>query len=406
VSEAGVESPNDQPISTLAENDEPAALLDEYREHKAAFAGGKGTLDRLTAKRMKVLVALHESGSSLQQCSLRTGAPESTLRHILNELNILFDEELYTVRREGYRLTERGKHVAEVFRQILDMQEALFAQRQGLLVRYLPHHGSTVLPAAARLRQDYTIDLSVLGEHHRSIGHFISRALRPLVAGIYDVVIGIDLPDISGVADLKAALEQRIIYTAWLEVMIPVEPDPALDVITVVDGEDCVDLHKLQKAKVNILAAPADTRSRTYLTRALDPDTELQVAMTEFESKVLVMGAYADLGYPILPSDVALQFDCRHDDQGRETYRGPLAGAQAASWRWLPLVVGEGGQRISYQVAAHYRDEPAADSLRELFLRELEDTVRDVMVAAHRPKALLRTPSPQRLEPSFEDPSP
>lgn len=361
--------------------------LDEYREHKAAFARVEKQLDRLHPKRMKVLVELQDSGSSLQQCSRRTGVPESTLRTILSDLNKLFDEELYFTRKEGgYKLTERGNHVAGVFRQILDMQQALLDQRQGLLVRYFPHHGSTVLPAAARLRPDYAIELSVLGEHHRSVGHFISRALRPLIAGSYDVVIGIDLPDISGVADLKEKLQQRILYTAWLEVMVPVEPIPGMDVTRFVDGNH-VDLHKLQAAKVEVLTAPADTRSRTYLDRAIDPNTELKVAMTEFESKVLVMGAHAGLGLPILPSDVALQFDCRHDETHRETYRGPLAGAEAANWRWLPLVDPD-GQRIEYNVAAHYRSEPTAEPMRDLFLRELEDTVREVMVAAHRPDAL------------------
>jgi molybdenum-dependent DNA-binding transcriptional regulator ModE len=383
-----VKSPDSRSAAQPRGRDEAAEQqLDEYRGHKADFARVEKQLDRLHPKRMKVLVVLQESGSSLQQCSDRTGVPESTLRTILSDLNKLFDEELYFTRKEGgYKLTDRGNHVAEVFRQILDMQQALFDQRQGLLVRYFPHHGATVLPAAARLRPDYAIELSVLGEHHRSIGHFISRALRPLVAGSHDVVIGIDLPDISGVADLKETLQQRILYTAWLEVMVPVEPIPGVDVTAFVHG-DRANLHDLQAAKVEVLTPPADTRSRSYLDRALDPNTELKVAMTEFESKILVIGAYAGLGLPILPSDVALQFDCRHDNADQETYRGPLAGDQAARWRWLPLVT-EDGKRISYHVAAHYRSEPSAEPMRDLFLRELEDTVRDVMVAAGRSEAL------------------
>jgi len=368
-----------------------AEELDEHREHKAAFARVESVLDHLHPKRMKVLVDLRDSGSSLQLCAQRTGKPESTLRTILGALNRHFDDELYfTPRGGGYKLTERGIHVAEVFRQILDMQQALFDQRQGLLVRYLPHHSATVIPAAAEMSPRYTVDLSVLGEHHRSIGHFISRALRPLVAGLYDVVIGIDLPDISGVAELRQTLRQQIVYTAWLEIMVPIKPIPGLDVSSFInDNSEGVDLHKLQASSTPLLTAPSDTRSRTYLDRALDPDTELNVTMAEFESKVLITGAYAGLGLPILPSDVALQFDCRHDHTGKETYRGHLAGAQAPNWRWLPLV-GADGKRISYNVAAHYRNESQPDSMRDLFLRTLDDNVKKVMTSADRPEALLR----------------
>ncbi|MGB3486006.1 MAG: hypothetical protein WBB07_27775 [Mycobacterium sp.] len=366
-----------------------AEQLDEHREHKATFARVEKVLDHLRPKRMKVLVELLEAGSSLQLCAQRTGKPESTLRTILSDLNSRFDDELYfTPRGGGYKLTARGIHVAEVFRQILDMQEALLNQRHGLVVRYLPHHSATVLPAAANMRPDYTVELSVLGEHHRSIGHFISRALRPLVAGSYDVVIGIDLPDISGVADLKQSLRQQIVYTAWLEIMVPTRPLPGVDISAFVDG-DYVDLHKLQASRTAVLTAPTDTRSRTYLDRAVNPNAELRVAMAEFESKVLIMGAYAGLGLPILPSDVALQFDYRRDSTGRETYRGPLAGAESVNWRWLPLVGGD-GKRLSYNVAAHYRNEAQPEPMRDLFLRSLQDNVENVMTSAGRPEALTR----------------
>lgn len=347
-------------------------------------------LKHLTPVRMLMALEL-DNARTLQAMEDHSGIPVATLKTNLGLLNQKFNGELFTHSRlHGYKLTERGRHITEVFRQILDMQEALVTKRDELVVRYFPHHSTTVLPAAAALRPRHHVELSVLGEHHRSIGHFISRALRPLVAGTYDIVMGIDLPDMSEVADIQDKLEQQILYTAWLEVMIPTEADDEIDPADLVvqsDDGDYVDLTKLLDSKAPILTAPTETRSRTYLDRAVDPTRKIEPAMAEFESKVLVMGAHAGLGLPVLPSDVALQFDYRTASNRGDVYRGPLAGDDAPRWRWLPLINAD-GNRISYNVVAHYRNEVHADPKTDLFLNALTDNVRSVMTRAHRTEAL------------------
>lgn len=357
---------------------------------QSAYAKLAAKLKHLTPLRMLMALEL-DNAQTLQQMQDHSGIPVATLKTNLGLMNQKFNGELFTHSRlHGYKLTERGRHITEVFRQILDMQEALVTQREGLVVRYFPHHSTTVLPAAAALRPRHTVELSVLGEHHRSIGHFISRALRPLVAGTYDVVMGIDLPDMSEVADIQDKLEQQILYHAWLEVMVPAKANEDLDPADFVehgpDG-DYVDLTKLLDSKAPILTAPTDTRSRTYLDRAVDPTRKIEPAMAEFESKVLVMGAHAGLGLPVLPSDVALQFDYRVASNRGDVYRGPLAGEDAPRWHWLPLINAD-GNRISYNVVAHYRNEHHADAKTDLFLNALADNVRTVMTRAHRSEAL------------------
>lgn len=109
------------------------------------------------------------------------------------------------------------------------------------------------------------------------------------------------------------------------------------------------------------------------------PAIETEFVLEEYESKVLVMGAYEGLGTPILPSDVAIQFEYR------EGYCGPLAVGAARRYKWLPLL-GADGQPNDYSVVAHTRTEPGSKTL--LLLEFLEQSAKELMTKAKRPQAV------------------
>lgn len=354
---------------------------DEYAADRRRFAETLNKLKVIDTKETMVLAAIAESQlSTVQELARYVGLNVNSVRGYVTTLRKAFGQDIF---QPGaglpLRLSDKGKHAAEVCQQIIAMQLALVDQRTDVLVKYFPHHSPTVFPAAAKMRErGQRIELSVLGEHHRSIGHFRSRALQPVVAGTYDVAIGIDLAAMSEVKDLTVKLAQHHLYRARLEVMVPVDPDERLR-RCIVDGG--VSLRKLQSERLPLLTPPSDTRSRKHLRDSMDPDIDTEFVLEEYESKVLIMGAYAGLGTPILPSDVAIQFE------RREGYCGLLASDDACRFRWLPLLGADGGP-IAYNVVAHTRADPGSKTL--LFLEFLEQSARELMTRAHRPHALVR----------------
>jgi DNA-binding transcriptional LysR family regulator len=303
------------------------------------------SVDQLTTAKMRVLVDVVRF-ESVKRAATNLRYDTSTITKTLRELDTMFGPLTSTSRGNSIvKITDLGRKLAVQFQEILDRQRAVIEQRRTTSIRYLPHHSPTVLPAAARLQtMGHPPDLSVLGEHHRSVAHFVDRALRPLVAGLCDVVVGMDIADLAGRSDSTASsnevsteLEQTTLYRAWLQVMVPEDSKHAAN--GYITTRDLVD--------VPLLTAPKGTRSRERLEAMFakikrTPD----IRIAEYESKVVIIGAQSGMGWAVMPSDVALQFDSSWE-------QAPLAGSAAARWRWVDLVDEPGAEPNYYNVVAH-----------------------------------------------------
>ncbi|WUN59968.1 LysR family transcriptional regulator (plasmid) [Rhodococcus sp. NBC_00294] len=331
---------------------------------------------------MRVLVEVART-KVISTAAENLNADPTTVTKHLRTLNALFGP--LTVAHRGnaeVTITELGRSVAARFDEILMAQRSLVHQRRTTAVRYLPHHSPTVMPAAAAMiAENYPLELSVLGEHHRAVDHFVDRALRPLVAGLFDVAIGIDPHDFGSSAEVAQSyatvtnqLTTTPLYRAWLEVMVPKGgPHAERRYITVAD---------LANDPLPLLVAPVGTRSRGQLEK-LFAQARLTptVRIAEYESKVLIMAAYSGLGLAVLPSDLALQFDSAWD--------APLAStAQADRWAWVPLRARPDEPADTYNVVAHRRRQTTADAGAGLFIAKLQNVVHEVMTASGRLDAL------------------
>ncbi|MFD0361528.1 LysR family transcriptional regulator [Nocardia sp. GCM10030253] len=355
-----------------------------------------GDWKALTPSRMRILPTLAET-KSVAATADRLGITPTMVRRDKNALDRIFHHRLFQS-NQNYRkgevvLTEFGQYVAGEMRDILNRQiNLVHGSDRPLTVMSLPHHTPFVAPALkdatdAWVREGLPAPAArVLGEHHRAMSHFMERAIRPLVAGSHDLVVGLKIPILPEYAQLRKDVDERPLYTAWLEVMVAKDKWP----------EDRYPIQRLHG--IPILTAPYDTRSRMALdaafTAATRPGASLLVAGSEYESKVLIMKAKAGLGTPVLPSDVALQFE-----EG-----GPLGGTWTESYKWVPLIT-PGGNRLHYTVVASTRaatEKPTDFAKRvQAFSRLLANFAADTMIESHRPEALPRYR--QRKDPEFRD---
>lgn len=331
----------------------------------------------LTQPRMLSLCALFDYHTFALAAQRLKISDDKVRQHIRDLEGVFGTGSLFEKSRDGrpIKFTPLGRSVAAECRQILETQVAVVGRPTVTSVRYLPHHSIWVLKAVQLLEDDgLPVELHVLGEHHRARDHFMDLALRPIVAGLLDVAVGLDFRSETD-ATSKTVTDKLTavpLYSAWLEALVPLNGQWA--------EKDHVTIEELY-SHGKILTSPAQTRSRTYLERAVGAhggEDPLHVRLAEYESKVLVIGTYAKLGITVLPSDVALQFD----------KNGPLAGPPSKHHTWLPVhdILGE---RIQYDVVAYRR----ADGTKNIagavaVINKLKEQVREVMTDAGREEAL------------------
>ncbi|OZC87838.1 hypothetical protein CH272_28295 [Rhodococcus sp. 05-340-1] len=294
-------------------------------------------------------------------------------------------------------LSARGQKMRQDFADIIDKLNSLHENRpaQHVRVLHLPHHTPAVAPAALTFEKvvsknasdgsrpsHYRTELKVLGEHHRAPDHFMARGIRPMVAGYYDVVVGLpfvrDAKDSPQYKQLRHKIHTEDLYRAWLEVQV--------------DEIDQRSEYPIEDLRgVPILTAPKETRSRQALNAAAKAaSVHLTERRSEFESKVLLMAAAHGMGTPVLPSDVALQFDAN----------GLLGGGCAEKKKWIPLV-NKDGQRLWYWVSATTR--PGDDDAKK-FVDHLKAAARKLMIDHGRGEAVDLDSAPEWIQDQFEYP--
>jgi hypothetical protein len=105
--------------------------------------------------------------------------------------------------------------------------------------------------------------------------------------------------------------------------------------------------------------------------------TKIPARMRAYESKVLYMHGTYSMGTPVLPSDVALQFE-----DGR-----PLGGSRAKEFRWVPTINGSGNE-LRYLVVASTRSRFARPEVKR-FVEVVQDEARTIMSDHKRSDLLL-----------------
>lgn len=271
-------------------------------------------LYRFDPIRLEVVHHVLKVSLSVKETATITGKSESRIRQILDEVSRITGP-LFTREDDVITPTQIGVEVADIAEEILHRCRHLVGLRDSkpVVLAFLPYHARFVAPAIAH----DNVRLEVLDEAHRATTEFQQRAIRPLEAHAFDVVIG---PP----PERDAQLETVHAYTAHLEAMIPKQEAKGVKSIAL---EDIIERHDL-------LLPPSGFRSRELLERYVH-DSGLDSALSRLtikheakDTKVLILLGRAGVGTVVVPSDVAYPFKAGHH----------FGGPDADNFTWVPIL--------------------------------------------------------------------